>query len=81
MSHYLRHKCNLSSPDVLLLFLITLLAFITDKSVGKNCAPAGVSRLRPVILMDDPSEPLGEESTTHLLLLASTVSCKGLDDS
>ena len=87
MSHNLRHKCNLSSPDVLLLSLINLLAFSTDKSIGKNCVPAGVNGLRSVIprtssaLMDDQSEPLGKESTAHLLLLASTVSCKGLKDS
>ena len=87
MSYYLRHKCNLSSPGVLLLLMIKLLAFITDKRVGKSCVPAGVSRLRPwiprasLVLTDDHSEPLGKESTTHLLLLASTVSCEGLDDS
>ena len=87
VSHYLRHKCNLFPPDVLLLSLVILLAFSTDKSIGKNYVPAGVSGLRSVIprasfvLMDDQSEPLGKESPAHLLLLASTVSCKGLNDS
>ena len=82
MSHNLRHKCKRSSPDVLLLSLNKLLAFSTDKSIGKNCVPAGVSGLRSVIprasflLMDDQSEPLGKESTAHLLLLASAVSAK-----
>ena len=87
MSHYLRHNCNRSPPDVLFLSLIKLSAFSTDKSIGKNCSPAGVSGLRSVIprasfvLMDDQSEPLGKESIAHLLLLESTMSCKGLDDS
>ena len=88
MSYYLRRKCSLSSPDVLLLLsLIKLLACSTDKSIGKKCVPAGVSGLRSVIpcasfvLMDDQSEPLGKENTAHLLLLVSAVSCKGLNDS